>query len=323
MGSGYVLDFSNRTFQEFVFDSTGLDIDSEEVGGLGSKASRLRYFWKHQPDHIVGKLLKDLVDDADSDTPLAGQCRSIADRLLAGHRPLRAGDVERIWGKSGYRVFLSHKSEVKKETAELKKQLEVFGIKAFVAHADIQPTEEWQTEIENALSSMHAFVAILTEDFHESDWTDQEVGYALSRGIPLIALKVGRDPYGFIGKFQALSCSWEDGPLRISRLLVRHRPMLEAYLQAVRTCKTFDDGNLLSQVLPAIEAVAPADAEVLIDAFNENGQLNGSYGFNGTWDSKFGPGLAVHLSRMTGGKYVIEPTGQPWPSDRRIVPKNR
>ena len=26
MGSGYVLDFSNRTFEEFIFDSTGKNI---------------------------------------------------------------------------------------------------------------------------------------------------------------------------------------------------------------------------------------------------------------------------------------------------------
>ena len=62
MRSGYVLDFSNRTFQEFVFDSVGLDIDKEAIGGFGSKASRLRLFWSNQPDHIVGKLLKDLVE---------------------------------------------------------------------------------------------------------------------------------------------------------------------------------------------------------------------------------------------------------------------
>jgi hypothetical protein len=64
MGSGYVLDFSNRTFREFVFDSTGLDIDDETVSGSGSKAARLRYFWSHQPGHLVGTLLKDLADSA-------------------------------------------------------------------------------------------------------------------------------------------------------------------------------------------------------------------------------------------------------------------
>ncbi|MBZ5525627.1 MAG: hypothetical protein LAP21_25680 [Acidobacteriia bacterium] len=57
MGGGYVLDFSNRTFREFIFDSVSLDIDDEKIGGYGSKASRLRHFWSCQPDHIVDKLL--------------------------------------------------------------------------------------------------------------------------------------------------------------------------------------------------------------------------------------------------------------------------
>jgi hypothetical protein len=84
MGSGYVLNFSNRTFQEFVFDSTGLDVDNEEVAGTGSKAWRLRHFWTHQPDHIVGKLLKDFIDyqDPDGVSPLRRRCMAIAERLL-------------------------------------------------------------------------------------------------------------------------------------------------------------------------------------------------------------------------------------------------
>ncbi len=84
MGDGYVLNFSNRTFQEFVFDSTGLDIDDENVGGFGSKANRLRRFWSQQPDHVVGKLLKDLVDYQEQETVshLGQKCRAIAERLL-------------------------------------------------------------------------------------------------------------------------------------------------------------------------------------------------------------------------------------------------
>jgi hypothetical protein len=45
-GDGYVLDFSNRTFDEFVFDSTGLSILEKKYNhGSGSKANRLRAFW--------------------------------------------------------------------------------------------------------------------------------------------------------------------------------------------------------------------------------------------------------------------------------------
>jgi Abortive infection C-terminus len=84
MGSGYVLNYSNRTFREFVFDSTGLDIDDEAVGGTGSKAWRLRHFWSHQPDHVVGKLLKDMIQDYEPQaaSSSAQRCLSIAEQLL-------------------------------------------------------------------------------------------------------------------------------------------------------------------------------------------------------------------------------------------------
>jgi len=58
MSSGYVLDFSNRTFSEFVTDSTGREIyDSRYDSFGGSKANRLRGFWAAEGNHNVGKLL--------------------------------------------------------------------------------------------------------------------------------------------------------------------------------------------------------------------------------------------------------------------------
>src|SRR5713226_4455897 len=45
MESGYVLNFSNRTFFAFVLEATGRDIDEFQYGG-GSKANRLRAFWR-------------------------------------------------------------------------------------------------------------------------------------------------------------------------------------------------------------------------------------------------------------------------------------
>lgn len=86
MRTGYVLDFSNRTFQEFVLDSTGLNIDDENVGGSGSKANRLRYFWENQPDNIVGRLLKDLSAHRPNPSPLKERCTKIAERLLLSER---------------------------------------------------------------------------------------------------------------------------------------------------------------------------------------------------------------------------------------------
>ena len=84
MSGGYVLNFSNRTFQETVLDSTGINIYDQKYG-LGSKASVLRSFWTKEPDHIVAKLLNDLLDYYKEDWPQSvnyDECCSIAERLL-------------------------------------------------------------------------------------------------------------------------------------------------------------------------------------------------------------------------------------------------
>lgn len=93
MSGGYVLDFSDRTFGEFVFEAVSIDIHDEKYTAEGtSKAKKLRTFWKLEPDYTVGKLLLALIDYDASLNPeqaadakaLANKCRQIATRLLTG-----------------------------------------------------------------------------------------------------------------------------------------------------------------------------------------------------------------------------------------------
>jgi hypothetical protein len=150
--------------------------------------------------------------------------------------------IQRIWGEhdKGFRVFLSHRSKSKKKAADLKERLALFGVSCFVAHQDVSPTKAWQDEIELALHSMDAFVALMTKGFHDSLWTDQEVGFAFARAVPIVTLRLGADPYGFIGKFQALSCSLEAAPARIAGLLINQPGMLDFYIDAVARCRNWD-----------------------------------------------------------------------------------
>ncbi len=58
MSSGYVLDFSNRTFDEFCIDSIGREISDASW----SKANRLRGFWQQEGNGVVGKFLSAILD---------------------------------------------------------------------------------------------------------------------------------------------------------------------------------------------------------------------------------------------------------------------
>jgi hypothetical protein len=94
MGSGYVLDFSDRTMGEFFLDSVGISIYADEYDyDSGSKANRMRGFWRVADDELVSRALTELVDyiesklllgefSSDDFKPeLIAECKKIAIRL--------------------------------------------------------------------------------------------------------------------------------------------------------------------------------------------------------------------------------------------------
>jgi len=104
-----------------------------------------------------------------------------------------------------FRLFMSHISKDKAKATRLKECLGPYSISGFVAHEDIHPTLEWQSEIERALQTMDGFIAIHTPGFSNSFWTQQEIGFAVGRSTKIISFKMGEDPTGFISKQQALA----------------------------------------------------------------------------------------------------------------------
>lgn len=230
--------------------------------------------------------------------------RAASGALRAPRKAVSGAATQRIWG-DGYRVFLSHKVSVKRKTAAVKEALKPFGITCFVAHEDIHPTQAWQDEIESALSTMDAFVALMTKDFHDSLWTDQEVGFALGRNVPIIAVRLGQDPYGFIGKFQALQTDWEDAPSDLANLLSHQSSMIDAYIEALARCGSFDEGNRLSSLLTAIPSLSERQGDRIVEVFNDNYELRNSFGFNGR-NLSYGGGLPALLKEKLGRTLILD-----------------
>jgi hypothetical protein len=93
MKSGYVMDFSDRTFQEFIGEAVGFDIDNEKYNySSNSKANRLRQFIKVESNHTIGKLLSAFCNywlskvntgdiDPREDENLYKECVKVAERL--------------------------------------------------------------------------------------------------------------------------------------------------------------------------------------------------------------------------------------------------
>ena len=95
MPTGYVMDFSNNSFQAFIYDSIKTNIyDDKYFYASGSKANRLRGFFTEEPSYKVGQLLSYLLDywytkaiarengfDYDRDKNIYNECLKIAKKL--------------------------------------------------------------------------------------------------------------------------------------------------------------------------------------------------------------------------------------------------
>jgi len=77
-------------------------------------------------------------------------------------------------------------------------------VRAFLAHEDIEPSEEWDEKIIEELTSCDVFVVVLSGESKSSHYVNQEVGFALARGVLFLPLKHPLNPWGFMSSIQGM-----------------------------------------------------------------------------------------------------------------------
>lgn len=85
MSSGYVLGFSNRTFEEFFREVVGVEIYAPRFDlGSGSKANRMRSFWQNGTDEQLRLMLNGLLEgwDVYSGAAIPQSTRELIVRIL-------------------------------------------------------------------------------------------------------------------------------------------------------------------------------------------------------------------------------------------------
>ena len=200
---------------------------------------------------------------------------------------LNQSGLERVdfWIPGYFRVFISHTSKHKQSATKLQSAFLAHHISSFVAHNDIQPTREWETEIRKALSTSDALVALLHKGFHESLWTDHEVGFAIGSGLLPVSISFGTSPYGFIGRYQAIQgmgLSYEQLAEMLFKIFLTHpqtkRRMAESLVEGFIYSNSFDEAKSNMDILESVEYWDNSLSGKVRKAVNENNQLNEAWG---------------------------------------------
>ncbi len=111
--------------------------------------------------------------------------------------------------KDQFRLFISHSGTSKHQATLLKEELALGGLSCFVAGDDIASASEWLVEIVTQLEHMDGLVSLLNDQSVVSPTCNQEVGFALGAGVPVISVMKSVPPQGLVGQMQAIE--WGEG----------------------------------------------------------------------------------------------------------------
>jgi hypothetical protein len=194
-------------------------------------------------------------------------------------------EVPSFWEPGFFRLFITHLATNKTEAHQLKELLAAYQIAAFVAHDDIEPTREWQAEIERALRTMDALAALITTDFVMSRWCDQEVGIAIGRSKLVVPLRMGADPHGFLGKYQGLQIAGEEPTAvanRVFEILLQNTMsaprMVDSVVERLAGSNSWADAKRNMTLLERVPRLSASQVARLVLSIDENSQVGEAFG---------------------------------------------
>jgi len=185
----------------------------------------------------------------------------------------------------GLKVFLSYHSSDRILGGKIKLDLSSYGIEVFLAHEDIEPTEEWQARILSELKRTDVFLPLLTDKFPTSKWTAQECGIAVARGVFIVSLKVTIDPFGFLSKYQAFNFRVENVARSCSGIVkVIHKNtklqkrFLDGLITAFGRSDSFEEAKARTSLLNEFVGYNGRQVNDVMRTAIENSQIHKSFG---------------------------------------------
>lgn len=231
--------------------------------------------------------------------------------LLLSENPVVSPSVEqRLWGDSPVHVFFSYSSSNLDLIHSIKEKLSALGISPFVSEEDIQPSESWASALRSALSSMHVMVVFLTKDYHQSIWTNQEIGFAISRKITIIPVDLGAKPEGFLTEFQCLSCDTEKIAEKLFSKFISMYPdsyntlSLNRAVYNLEHARNYEAANNAAYDLYHHKDLSDDMVSRVINAYNSNNQVRDAFQIMNTEENSL-PRLVSYLQEVTGREYHI------------------
>jgi hypothetical protein len=179
-------------------------------------------------------------------------------------------------------AFISYSHEDAEYAGQAKRVLAEVSINAFLAHEDLNVSEQWRERILEELRRCDLFVALFSAHFLSSIWGLQEVGFIVARPEVMVApLSIdGTVPCGFVSHLQSRRIP-RDGISRalLVEPLAAHRPrmILPGLIRIAGDAGGYREAEArMRPLVPLFPIFTTAEAEALASASVSNGQIWGA-----------------------------------------------
>ena len=177
-------------------------------------------------------------------------------------------------------AFISYQTQDKLVAARLKISLERVGIRAFLAHEDIEVSDVWRSRILQELRVADMFIAVLSQAYLESLWCVQESGVAAFRDdLLVVPLSLdGTIPQGFLSSFQSVRIDGADVDIAaIAPAFVKNdlSKGIDTLILVLKKSVNYRSAEaIFSLIMPHVRSIKNEQAAALISAAAETEEVS-------------------------------------------------
>ena len=203
------------------------------------------------------------------------------------------------------KAFISYSHHDRQIAAQVKDYLKDYNIESFLAHEDINVSQEWKNRIIKELNQVSIFIPLLSDAFKKSEWAPQEIGFAYKkRNMLIIPLSIDEtNPFGFISDIQGkkIPTNGDYYDLLVEPIITRFPhaiiPKLIERLAGARDFRTAE--KRMSALVSHFPEFDNAEILNFIDASIKNGQIWDAADCKREYIPQF---LEMHRSKIPAAK---------------------
>ncbi len=181
-------------------------------------------------------------------------------------------------------IFVSHSDKDNVMATKIGTLINDSYIEFFLAHRDISGGKLWRDVIHEKIKNCDVLVALVTENFHEANYTEQEIGAAWILEKPILVIRVGGiEPRGFVAETQWIKYDDQHSRNTAGEIVKfaltetsNSGKMVDTVVKMLIDAYSYDVSNYLSDILLSQASLTPEHITGIRYALETNSQVSGA-----------------------------------------------